>query len=166
MVLKQANLDQLNEILTIYTECVQHLQSQGIDQWGSFYPTEDIIRKDIKQGNFYLYFNSNQLIGVSALNENQPEAYHSLTWSVQEGKILVVQRLAVALAFQKQGYGRKFMEKIEQYAITHKFVSIRLDAYTGNPAAIRLYESLGYTPIGQVYFPHRSLPFTCYERAL
>jgi ribosomal protein S18 acetylase RimI-like enzyme len=58
------------------------------------------------------------------------------------------------------------MEFAENYAIEQRFSCIRLDAYTGNPRAIALYEGRGYERIGQTYFPRRKLPFDCFEKTL
>jgi ribosomal protein S18 acetylase RimI-like enzyme len=68
--------------------------------------------------------------------------------------------------WQQRGVGRHLMEFAEQYAVEHGFRCIRLDAYTGNPRAITLYERGGYDKIGQIYFRGRSLPFDCFEKVL
>jgi len=52
----------------------------------------------------------------------------------------------------------------ESFAANHNFSCIRLDAYTGNPRALALYERLGYQQAGQVFFPRRELPFACFEK--
>ena len=96
-------MDQLDEILTLYARCVEHLESQGIDQWGAFYPTEEILRQDLEQGYLYLYIKNGQIIGAVSLNERQPEVYGLLPWSIRNGKILVVHRLIVDPKLQGQG---------------------------------------------------------------
>jgi len=47
-----------------------------------------------------------------------------------------------------------------------RLACIRLDAYTGNPRALALYEKRGYQRIGQAYFPRRELPFDCFEKVV
>lgn len=42
---------------------------------------------------------------------------------------------------------------IEDMAAKNNYSSIRLDAYSGNETALKLYESFGYKKAGQVYFP-------------
>ena len=41
------------------------------------------------------------------------------------------------------------------HARDHGYACIRLDAYTGNPRAMALYERRGYRQIGQARFPRR-----------
>jgi len=56
------------------------------------------------------------------------------------------------------------MDFAEAFAKEHGFSGIRLDAYTGNPLALALYERRGYHRIGQTRFPRRELPFYCCEK--
>jgi ribosomal protein S18 acetylase RimI-like enzyme len=58
------------------------------------------------------------------------------------------------------------MDFAERFARDRGFPCIRLDAYTGNPAALALYRRRGYHCAGQVFFPRRDLPFDCYEKII
>ena len=58
------------------------------------------------------------------------------------------------------------MDFAESFAMEHGFSCIRLDAYTGHPPALALYERRGYDRVGQVYFPRRELPFDCFEKTI
>lgn len=58
------------------------------------------------------------------------------------------------------------MDLAEAHAKQNTYVSIRLDAYAGNPPTVKLYERRGYRKAGQVYFPRRTLPFFCFEKIL
>ena len=58
------------------------------------------------------------------------------------------------------------MDFAESFAMEHGFSCIRLDAYTGHPPALALYERRGYDRVGQVYFPRRELPFDCVEKTI
>jgi ribosomal protein S18 acetylase RimI-like enzyme len=79
---------------------------------------------------------------------------------------LVVHRLCVDPAYQGNGLGSQLMDFAEAHAKQNTYVSIRLDAYAGNPRAVWLYERRGYRKAGQVYFPRRTLPFFCFEKIL
>lgn len=52
----------------------------------------------------------------------------------------------------------------EDFALINNFTSIRLDAFSGNKKALKLYEDRCYLKRGEIYFPRRNLPFFCYER--
>ena len=55
---------------------------------------------------------------------------------------------------------------IEDVAVKSNYSCIRLDAYSKNEKANKLYESFGYKKAGQVYFPRRDFPFHCYEKGI
>ena len=151
--------------MELIASCIADMQSKGIDQWGNFYPTKEIISSDIKKQNLYVYKQDSQLIGIVALENTQDEEYDKIQWR-GNGNFLVIHRLTVTPAFQKQGYATKIMDWVETFAKTHNYTSIRLDAYTGNPASMKLYETRRYFKTGQVCYPHRKLPFNCYEKIL
>ena len=61
---------------------------------------------------------------------------------------MIVHRLCVNPQYQNIGIGTKTMMKIEDMVKKMGVNSIRLDAFTENPQALRLYEKLGYTTTG------------------
>ena len=156
--------ENISAIMELLAQCIGDMQSKDIDQWGHFYPTEQVIREDIQKQKLYIYQQKFQVIGIVVLDCEQDELYDNLQWHGDDN-FLVVHRLAITPAFQKQGYATKIMDWIEAFASTNSYTSIRLDAYTGNPAAMNLYETRGYIKTGQVSYPHRTLPFNCYEKA-
>jgi ribosomal protein S18 acetylase RimI-like enzyme len=58
------------------------------------------------------------------------------------------------------------MDFAENYAIENNYTSIRLDAFSNNPRALRFYENRDYQRRGEVFFPGRELPFYCFEKIL
>ena len=56
------------------------------------------------------------------------------------------------------------MDFAEEDAATKGYHTIRLDAFTQNPAAVALYERCGYRNAGTVRF--RKGIFFCYEKKL
>jgi ribosomal protein S18 acetylase RimI-like enzyme len=67
---------------------------------------------------------------------------------------------------QGRGVGRLMTAFIREYAERHRFASIRLDAYSGNPAAVTMYRRMGFREAGQVSFPRRELPFVLFEQEM
>lgn len=142
------------------------MESRGIYQWGEYYPTLEIIQDDIESELLYIIKENDTVLGIITLNEEQPSEWGGINWSTQEGRPLMIHRLAVNPKWQKRGVGRRLLDFAEKYAICNEYTSIRLDAYSGNPRALKLYEKHKYKRMGQVYFPMRELPFYCYEKIL
>jgi ribosomal protein S18 acetylase RimI-like enzyme len=153
-------------IMKLVKDCVRDMVSQGIHQWNEYYPSAAVIREDIECKSMHVAKKSDEILGMITLNEDQPSEYENITWSCQNGRILVIHRLAVSPAFQKQGIGGRLLDYAEKYAIKKGYDSIRLDSYSGNPRALRLYETHQYRRVGQVHFPMRDLPFYCFEKIL
>ncbi|ABR50359.1 GCN5-related N-acetyltransferase [Alkaliphilus metalliredigens QYMF] len=116
--------------------------------------------------NYHVFRDNNHCIAYVAINEKQSPEYSQIVWSTDGRKVLVIHRLSVHPEFQGKGIARKFIDFIEDFAIKNQYSCIRLDAYSENTAALRLYDRMGYQRLGQVFFPFRELPFYCYEKAL
>ena len=58
--------------------------------------------------------------------------------------------LDVAPGWRRKGIGRELMEEVEARALTSGACWIQLHVFTGNKAAIRFYERLGYERIREV----------------
>ena len=54
MQIKQAKMDDLNQIMEILRDGRNQLAEQGIDQWQGDYPNEEHIKEDIEKGFAYL----------------------------------------------------------------------------------------------------------------
>jgi len=147
----------------VMDRCRAALAAAGIRQWDDVYPTRDVIAEDVRRGALYVLEDQDvRCVASVALDDVQAEEYRSLTWTTEE-PALVVHRLCVDPAAQGRGLAHDLMEFAESYAAATGYVSVRLDAYTGNPRSVRLYRRRGYREVGQISFPRRELPFWCFE---
>jgi ribosomal protein S18 acetylase RimI-like enzyme len=140
------------------------MEAQGIYQWNKAYPNLELINNDIKTGTGYVIREKNDCIAYVAINEEQSAEYSQIDWSIDASKVLVIHRLSVHPNSQGKGIARRLMDFIEDFAKRNQYSCIRLDAYSGNITALRLYDRMGYQRLGQVFFPFRDLPFYCYEK--
>ena len=184
----QPSKEYIPAIMGLFEDCTEYMKSQGINQWGDFYPTREIIETDIQTKTLYAIVDKSQgapqlalgfarrqepfpdgnniLLGVINISENQEEQYKSIKWSDNSDKILVIHRLAVHPDYQKQGIARQLMDFAENYGKQYRYSSVRLDAYSINKRVLRFYENRGYIKRGEVFFPYRNAPFYCYEKIL
>jgi GNAT superfamily N-acetyltransferase len=148
----------------ILRDCIAAMREAGIEQWDEIYPTERHLAEDIDAKSLYVACTgSGAIVGIVVLNESQDPEYAKVPW-FSEVRPLVVHRVMVAPASQGQGIAQALMTFAEQHARTAGYGSIRLDAFTLNPRALRLYERLGYTARGTVRL--RKGPFWCFEKVL
>lgn len=166
MRIEPANASDAPEVMAIITRCVAEMRRQGIQQWDEIYPDFEIVESDIRSNSLFVIRDADQCVAAICLNEVQPEQYIPLPWQIISRRVLVIHRLCVDPLLQQRGAARALMDFAESFAREHSFGSIRLDAYTGNPRALALYERRGYQRVAETVFPRRPLPFACFEKRI
>lgn len=154
--------DDLSRARALISACIQHMESEGIHQWDNVYPNSDLIAADIANSTLYVATIDRECCGIIVLNDNQSPEYNSVDWSYEGNRILVVHRLTVLPHWQRKGVASSLMDFAERFADENGYEAIRLDAFTGNPGAVALYERRGYRKAGVVRF--RKGLFYCFER--
>ncbi|MCL1795489.1 MAG: GNAT family N-acetyltransferase, partial [Clostridia bacterium] len=106
-----------------------------------------------------------RLTGVFALNARAEEAYLDVSWlfGIQP---VYLHRLLVAPESLRQGVALKALEWMAREAVTRGHDTLRLDAFTLNHPALRLYKRFGMRPAGDIYMNGRSDPYRCFEKPL
>ncbi|MGE5495653.1 MAG: GNAT family N-acetyltransferase [Burkholderiales bacterium] len=136
----------------------------GIMQWDEVYPSEECIKADIEAGHMYLLVCRGEAVSAVVINDEQDEEYKDGCWKYCEGNIAALHRLCVHPAHQRKGYGRETALFAERLMRRMGYTAVRLDAFSQNPSAQKLYEGLGYERAGEVTF--RKGKFFLYEKLL
>jgi ribosomal protein S18 acetylase RimI-like enzyme len=151
-------------IMELIHQAVLEMHQRKLFQWDDTYPNIEIITEDITAGSLYKATIDDIIAGIIVLNEKQSPEYSNLTWESSQGKYLVVHRLCIHPHFQGKGLAKKLMSFAEDHAAKNKYNSIRLDTFTGNQKALRLYDTLKYRRVGTVAF--REKIFQCFEKVI
>lgn len=163
--IRPATADDLPQLVDLLHAVVASMQNAGIDQWDDIYPTADVLRDDIEHGTIYVAsLDGTPIAGAVVLDERQAPEYRGVAWTIGSDSVGVVHRLMVDPAKRRSGIARELMSFAEQRAGELGFEVIRLDAFTRNPGALRLYDSLGYRDAGPVTL--RKGLFRCFEKAI
>lgn len=141
---------------------IANLASHLIDQWDDHYPTRHHLEQDLNCGGLVAIAPDEMLLGFIALNTDQEPQYARGQWHGIYPAIL--HRLMVRPCAQHSGIGSALVLRAEHQAIRQGRDSVRLDAFIHNPAAMRLYQRLGYVHRGMVHF--RKGPFALFEKIL
>lgn len=162
-----AKIEQLDELLTIFAICRLKMISEGLFQWDERYPDAAVVAEDIRKESVFTLSKDGVIVGTITLNEVQPAAYEAIQWKYPTGKVLVIHRLAIHPHAQGKAYAKKMCLFAENWAREKGYELIRLDAYSANVPANRLYKNLNYhLADGFCYFHGNELPFYCYEKLL
>lgn len=163
--IRRADEGDAGAVWELVERCREALLTAGIRQWVDSYPTRQIVERGIADGNTWMLAAGERCMATITLDDEQEPQYGSVPWKTAEPS-LVVHRLCVDPALQGRGLGRRLMEHAHLFGRRHGYASVRLDAYSDNPAALELYRRLGYSEVGEVYFAGRERPFRCMEFSL
>jgi len=150
VICSRARAEHIPVIGTMVTGCISAMEARDIFQWDSLYPTVDDFTSDYEDGVLYTVHSDGEIAGCLCINEYQCPEYAEGDW--KGTSFMVVHRLLVAPQFQGMGIGRQAMLFAEKMTRNNGKASIRLDAFTLNPMAVRLYQRLGYLQRGCVRF--------------
>jgi len=166
MEIQIADTKHISPLFKIYQDCKSFLDAKGIFQWTDTYPNIEIVKKDVENKETFILIDRNQLVGVVVLNEQQDQQYTKIAWKFNDKKVLVVHRLAINPDQQGKGYARKLMDFAEDYAAKNNYTAIRLDAFRPHERVIQFYLKRNYQIRGETFFPGRTQPFYCMEKAI
>jgi GNAT superfamily N-acetyltransferase len=155
----------VDDIVRLVRACIDDMRGRGIDQWDEIYPGRDIIVSDIAAASLYAtHLQTGSLAGIFTLDEYQCPEWAAVPWTIFGVRTAVVHRLMVEPRYQGQGVARQLMQFAERHASRAGFESMRLDAFSLNPQALRLYQRLGYRDAGSATL--RKGLFRCFEKRL
>jgi ribosomal protein S18 acetylase RimI-like enzyme len=164
MEIRQAGPADFDMVWDLFGDTAAHMRAQGIDQWGDAYPTRDMLRRDIDTGCQYICMDGGAVAAVFTIDQIGNDGYNNGLWQYPDAVYYVIHRFCVNPVLQRQGFGTRVMDLIEALIAGKGGETVRLDAYSKNPAALRLYEGRGYKRAGHVYFEGKV--FYLYEKKL
>jgi GNAT superfamily N-acetyltransferase len=151
MELRRARKEDIDSIWAVYAEGIRAMKSAGIDQWDEIYPTRKDIARDIADGSMYVLEKGGRILSAVTLDTAAAPEYIDGHWQY-DLPYYVVHRLCVHPESQGKGIAAYTMRLAEERAKGQGLGALRLDAFAQNPAALRLYEKLGYQNVGSVRF--------------
>lgn len=153
------------QIWEVLEKAIQRRKEEGSNQWQDGYPNPEIINNDISNGFGYVFTDGDAIIGYTAIMINAEPAYANISgkW-LTNSDFVVYHRVAISENYLGQGLARQMLQHIEDFALTNNIYSIKADTNFDNAAMLRLFEKLGYTYCGEVFF--RGAPRKAFEKVL
>jgi len=148
VTMRLATAADMETVDSIYCEAIDDMNARNIPQWDEIYPTPAILAGDLAKGELHVAQTDTGVVGAVVLNEICDPAYQNGQW-VGCGPALIVHRLCISPAAQGCGVGRGLMAAVEEWAKREGYREIRLDAFSQNPQALRMYNALGYAKRGE-----------------
>jgi len=165
MNITQATVADIDAITELIRQAVRIMQKNGIDQWNDNYPNKNLVTDDVAMGSLFKITVDGNIAGIVTLNELQFPDYSKIHWKDSTGRPLVVHRLCIDPRYQGKSLAKRLMFFAEEYAKKNGYSSIRLDTYSKNYIALKLYKSLKYEQGGDVSLREGKV-FHCFEKAI
>ena len=166
MMIRKAQSADFAAACELYKVVCDDMQSRGVDQWRwGEYPNEAFVQQDIDKGQLYVLDGENGLEAVLCVNCEQDEEYNEKNWlfGVKPGSF---HRLAIHPGCQGRGLGKAILADVEEVLRGLGCDCLRIDTYSPNHNARKLYLRYGMRQVGEVRFFHRDLPFICFEKPI
>lgn len=164
-MIRKATPEDLPVILEIIKEVKRLMLEGGNPQWNSDYPGEREYSRDIELGELWLEEAEGVITGFMTVNDNLSKEYDDVIWTT-ELPANSIHRLAVNPLCRGKGVARRLFAFAEDLSKRQGMKSIRLDTFSPNKTAQRLFANNGYTYVGEIFMKGRKVPYLCFEKAL
>ena len=163
--IRKATISEIPQIWDILQQAILRRKEDGSNQWQDGYPNPEVVQQDIAKGAGFVLTQGETIIGYCAILINDEPEYAKIKgkW-LTDGDFVVVHRLAISEQYLGKGLAQKFFGFVEEFARSNNIHSIKADTNFDNIPMLKIFEKLGYTFCGEVYF--RGTPRKAYEKRL
>ena len=164
MQYKLATMKDLDEVCSLIKKAIEHMEQQGIYQWDELYPAREDFQEDIDNNSLYLAIEDGRIIAIYVINRDCGDEYYNFQWDNPDESAYIIHRFCVSPEYQNRGIGSRVLAHIEDQIRSMGYSSVRLDVFSQNPYALKLYEKNGYKKRG--HFDWRKGRFFLMEKTL
>lgn len=152
---RKARVEDIDRISEIYEEILLEEETgRAATGWvRNVYPTRETAEAAVRSGHMFVEEDAGgRIVAAAKLNQVQDPAYIQAKWrwDVPEDQVMVLHTLVVSPRAGGAGYGTRFVDFYEQYALARGCHYLRMDTNARNLRARALYKKLGYTEVGIV----------------
>lgn len=150
---KEATHTDIPQIWEIIEQAIQRRKADGSSQWQDGYPNVAVIQKDVDAGAGFVLTEGNTVVGYTAVLINDEPEYAKIqgNWLSNED-FVVFHRVAVSQAYLGKGLAKTILLFIEEFAMRNNIYSVKADTNHDNMAMLRIFEKMGYSYCGKVFF--------------
>ncbi len=163
VVYRLGTMQDLDAICTMIKDAIAEMERHDIYQWDETYPARCDFEEDIRNNNLFVASEEDALAAFYVISNECDEQYSNAKWQFGD-PYCVLHRFCVSPEMQNRGRGKKVLAHIESQIKNMGYQSVRLDTFTGNPFAQRLYRHSGYESRG--YADWRKGRFDLMEKKL
>ena len=145
MKIRQATINDYDQIMTILKDGANQLAERGVDQWKGF---------------AYLAVSADgETVGAISIVEAPDHSYDNLKgkWLRNTDKYVVIHRVAIHSKHAGNGYATKLLTEVIDYIRDNRkdIDSIRIDTHENNTAMQHLIDKMNFTKVGELHGVYR-----------
>ena len=146
---RRASEADIPTLMDIMAQGIARLNAQGVAQWQTGFPNEDVFRADIAAGNCWLFGHEDAPAGCVAIYTTPDPDYDDIdgAW-LTDGAYGAVHRVAVTDAYVGRGLGEEMLQFAEDILCGFGLPSVRIDTHRDNRIMRGLLEKRGYIYCG------------------
>ena len=148
MVYRKADINDLGEVFELVTLAIEEMERSEIHQWDDIYPAKEHLKADIETNTLSVGIQDEKIAVIYVVNNDCDEQYQNGKWQYPESEFRVIHRLCVSPEFQHRGIAKRTLSHIEDDLRGRGVCSVRLDVFSQNPYALKLYQNAGYNEVG------------------
>lgn len=162
MIVRKATENDLDAVEKLYDEIhtAEEENKQQIGWIRDIYPVRATAETALKREDLFVLENDGEIYGTGIINSIQADSYSRGNWkhNISDDKVCVLHTLAISPTSAGKGYGRRFLEFYENYALEHGCIELRIDTNAKNEVARTMYKKHGYTEVGIVPTDFNGIP--------
>ncbi len=172
-MIRKATENDIDRVAEIY-ENIFRAQDAGKLTVGwvrGIYPSRNSALEALERDELFVLEDGGVVAASGRINQSQGEEYRRAAWSVDapDEEVMVLHTLAVDPELRGKGYGTRFVDFYEKYALERGCPYLRMDTNEINAVARRMYARLGYTEADIVPCVFNGIPdvnLVCLEKTL
>ena len=149
---EKGKIEDLDTIYQVFKEATEEMDRNNIPQWDEVYPNVDVLREDMELEQLFVGRIEEDIAVVFVINDDYDDQYENGQWQHKTASFRILHRLCVSPRHQRKGVGALTLKYIEEILKKDNIESIRLDAFSKNPYALKMYENEGYKIVGEVHW--------------
>lgn len=147
---RSAKENDIDAIWDLVSCAIKNMEDYNISQWDDLYPTREDFLTDIQKGELFVGLLKDKIAVIYTLNKECDDKYQDGEWKYPNSEFRVIHRLCVHPSYQNRGIARSTLMYIESKLSEEYIDTIRLDVFSNNPFALKLYGNNGYEKVGSV----------------
>ncbi|WP_337017643.1 GNAT family N-acetyltransferase [Oceanobacillus massiliensis] len=163
-MIRLATLKDLEVIVSIAGRAVKVMNAEGSDQWDETYPVIDHFREDILHSSLFVYEEAGKIAGFITADQNFTKDYQKVEWAFPIDRCGTFHRLTVDPDQRQSNVASALITFVEEFFQKLGLSGMKIDTYSINEKAQRLFAWLGYEKAGAYYTAERDLAFFGFEK--